>query len=97
METTVGRMFDRLAEAGHLHRLDRDDGAVTLASPPDQVSADRLIEIGFAMVDDVGAGRHSAILQRLRDAQRQLAGQMTLAALARTNPAIAAPDQASRD
>jgi len=96
-ETTVGTMFDRLTEAGHLHRLDRDDGTVTLACPPEQVPADRLIEIGFAMVDDAGAGRRSAILQRLRDAQRQLTGQMTLAALVSASPAVAAPDQASRD
>ena len=90
-------MFDRLAEAGHLHRLDRDDGAVTLARPPEQVPADRLIEIGFAMVDEAGAGRRSAILQRLREAQRQLTGQMTLAALTSATPAVAAPDQASGD
>ena len=70
---------------------------MTLARPPEQVSADRVIEIGFAMVDEVGSGRRSSIVQRLRDAQRQLAGQMTLAALIRTTPAAAAPDQASND
>ncbi|MEE9128603.1 MAG: YhjD/YihY/BrkB family envelope integrity protein, partial [Phycisphaerales bacterium] len=96
-EQIVRRMFDRLVEAGYLHRLDRDDAAVTLARPPEQVSADRLIEIGFAMVDEVGSGRRSALVQRLREAQRHLAGQVTLAALVRTTPAGAAPDQASHD
>ncbi|MEE8156392.1 MAG: YhjD/YihY/BrkB family envelope integrity protein [Phycisphaerales bacterium] len=96
-EQIVGRMFDRLVDEGYLHRVDRDDLTVTLAQPPEQVSADRLIEIGFAMVDEVGSGRRSAIVQRLREAQRQLAGQVTLAALVRATPAVAAPDQASHD
>jgi len=96
-EPIVGRMFDRLVEAGYLHRVDRENAAVTLARPPEQVSADRLIEIGFAMVDEVGSGRRSDLVQRLRDAQRQLAGQVTLAALVGAAPAVPAADQAPHD
>lgn len=98
-EETVRAMIERLVAAGHLHRLDRDDGAVTLARPPEQISADALIEIGFAMVDDVGADQRGSILRRLRDAQRQLAGQLTLAALTASThtPATAGVDQAPGD
>ncbi len=81
-EVTVVHMFDRLVEASFLHRLDRDDATVALAQPPDQLSADRLIEIGFKMVDETTPGRNSALLTRLRDAQRKLAQQVTLATLA---------------
>ncbi len=81
-EATLVRMVDELVIAGVLHRLDREDGAVTLARPPDQISADELIDIGYRMVDEGAAGRHSVIIQKLRDAQRKLAGQMTLARLA---------------
>ena len=80
-ETTVARMFDRLADAGLLHWLDKDQKSVTLSRPPDQISADKLIEIGFQLVDE-GSGEHKpALVERLRDAQRSLAGQVTLASM----------------
>ena len=88
-EVTVVRMLDRLIEAAFLHRLDRVDGAVALARPPEQVSADQLIEIGFGMVDDGRVGRRSALADRLRQAQKSLAAQATLAALAPPGPPIA--------
>ena len=96
-ESTVVRMVERLVSAGFLHWLDHDETAVTLARPPDQVSADTLIEIGYQMVDEGIGGRRSAIVQRLREAQRNLAGQVTLAALAASAAAVPAADQAVRD
>lgn len=98
-DETVRAMIERLVAAGHLHRLDRDDGAVTLARPPEQISADALIEIGFAMVDEPGADQRGSILRRLRDAQRQLAGQLTLAALTASahTASAAGVDQAPGD
>jgi membrane protein len=81
-EPTVVLMLRQLADAGILHRLDSDDGAVSLARPPDQVSADELIKIGYRVVDDGETGARSGIIQRLRDAQISLAGQITLAKLA---------------
>lgn len=96
-ESTVVRMLERFVSAGFLHWLDRDETAVTLAQPPDQVSADALIEIGYQMVDEGIGGRRSAIVQRLREAQRNLAGQVTLAALAASAAAVPAADQAVRD
>jgi DNA-binding IscR family transcriptional regulator len=80
-ESTVVQMIEYLIVAGILHRLDRGDGAVALARPPDQVSADELIEVGYRLADE-GVERRSALIERLRDAQKSLAGQVTLAALA---------------
>jgi membrane protein len=88
-EATVVKMIERLVAAGFLHRLDRDDAAVTLALPPDQVSADDLIEIGYRMADEGGMERRSALIERLREAQTRLAGQMTLAHLAADQAATA--------
>ncbi|MCH8822981.1 MAG: YihY/virulence factor BrkB family protein [Planctomycetes bacterium] len=90
-EVTVVYMFDRLVEASFLHRLERADGAVALAQPPDQLSADQLIEIGFKMVDEASPGRKSALLTKLRDAQRKLAQQVTLANLAGTSTSTVTP------
>ncbi|MCZ6850516.1 MAG: YihY/virulence factor BrkB family protein, partial [Planctomycetota bacterium] len=95
-ETTVIEMLQRLVEAGILHRLDRPDVAVALARPPQDVCADQLIEIGFRMVDEGSVGRRPALLHQLREVQKSLAGQVTLAMLATTSAAsLAAGDQAS--
>ncbi|MHC4101681.1 MAG: YhjD/YihY/BrkB family envelope integrity protein [Planctomycetota bacterium] len=80
-ESTVVQMIEYLISAGILHRLDREDGAVALARPPDQVSADELIEVGYRLADE-GVERRSALIERLREAQKALAGQVTLANLA---------------
>ncbi|MCH7798586.1 MAG: YihY/virulence factor BrkB family protein [Planctomycetes bacterium] len=81
-ESTVLTMFEHLVADGILHRLDREDGSVAMARPPDQVSADEILEIGYRMCDESEASRSSVIIQRLRDAQKSLAGQTTLAKLA---------------
>ena len=80
-ESVVAVLLARLVEEGVLHRLDRDAGAVTLARPPEQVSADQLIQIGFDLADEGGPARRSKLVERLRQAQRQLAGKTTLATL----------------
>jgi membrane protein len=80
-ESTVVQMIEHLITAGILHRLDREDGAVSLARPPDQISADELIEVGYRLADE-GVERRSALIERLRDAQKALAEQVTLANLA---------------
>jgi membrane protein len=93
-EAGVELMLDRLASAGFVHQLDDTDGAVVLARPPDRIPATELIEIGFAMVDEARGGGRSAILDRLREAQRSLMTSTTLANLyGGTSPRIAA-DQA---
>jgi membrane protein len=76
-EQTVILMLDDLITAGIVHRLDQD-GAIAMARPPDQVSAEELLEIGYRMCDESEASRASSIIRRLRDAQKGLAGQITL-------------------
>ncbi len=80
-EQTVIMMLDHLTTAGIVHRLDQD-GSIAMARPPDQVSAEELLEIGYRMCDESEAARASTIIRRLRDAQKGLAGQITLAKLA---------------
>ena len=80
-EQTVILMLEHLTTAGIVHRLDQD-GSIAMARPPDQVSAEELLEIGYRMCDESEAARASTIIRRLRDAQKGLAGQITLAKLA---------------
>jgi membrane protein len=80
-DSTVSLLLERLALAGLIHRL--ADGAVTLARPPDQISAEQLIEIGFQAVGP-GAGPGgpaSVLLESLRSAQRTVAAKVTLGQL----------------
>jgi membrane protein len=103
-ESTIDPIIARLVSAGILHRLSREDHAVTLALPPEQIAGDRLIQIGFEMVDagtggsasgaGLPAGRRSPLVERLREAQRALARQVTVASLCRAEPTIAAGNQA---
>ncbi len=81
-ESTVLLMFDELVNAGILHRVDREEGSVALARPPDQISADELIELGYRMCDESEAARNSDIIRRLREAQKNLASTVTLAKVA---------------
>jgi membrane protein len=80
-EGMILQMVNQLAREGYLHRLEGLDNVVALARPPEQISADKLIEIGYHLVDEGGVGRQSPLVQRLREAQRCLAQQTTLAAL----------------
>ncbi len=80
-ESMVATMIERLTRHGIVHRVEGAESSVTLARPPEQISADRLIEIGYALVDEGGVGRVSAMVGRLREVQTRLAGQATLASL----------------
>ncbi|MCI0363097.1 MAG: YihY family inner membrane protein [Phycisphaerales bacterium] len=80
-ESIVTQIIDHLHREGLVHRLSRDDSAVSLARPPEHICADQLIDIGYKLVDEGGVGRHSALAQRLREAQLSLARQATLASL----------------
>ena len=84
--TTVSEMLERLIDDGLLNRLDRDKRTVSLARPAEQITAARLIEIGFTMIDETGA-RPSLLIDGLRDVQRKLAGRQTLASL-RSQPSV---------
>ena len=78
---TLEKILDRLEEDGLLHRLDRDDKAYSLARPPEAISAEQLIDLGFSLVDETANGRRSSLMAALRDAQRSLAAESTLATL----------------
>ena len=77
---TVREILERFIQADLLHRVNRESDAVTLAFPADHINVGQLIEIGFRMIDE-GARQRSAFFDRLRDAQRELAGTRTLAGL----------------
>ena len=83
-EQTVLEIVDRLVEGGFLHRLANQDQAVSLAQPPNQLAADRLIQVGFHMADEASSGRRSVLTDRLRQAQRELIAKTTLANLTST-------------
>ena len=80
-ESIVNRMVDRLVREGFLHRVEGIEGAVSLARVPDQIGAERLIELGYELVDEGNVGRQSTLVLRLREAQRALARQATMASL----------------
>ena len=94
-ERTVRRMLDCLVEEGILHRLDGDEGAVSLARPAEGIGAGELIELGFSLVE-AGPTSPSSILGRLRDAQRALAAQAKLIELLPPQPVAKAADQVPR-
>jgi len=77
---TVREIIDRLIVAGLLHRIDRDADSVCLSRPPDQIETTQLLNLGFRMIDESGV-RPSTFFNRLRDAQRSLTDQQTLAAV----------------
>jgi DNA-binding IscR family transcriptional regulator len=80
-ERVVASIVQELCTASLLHRLEREQSSVCLALPPDQVTADQLMDIGFRLADGGGERRVSSFAARLREQQRAVAGQFTLAAL----------------
>lgn len=80
-ELLVDAILARLTETGYLHRLDRDDQAVALARPPEEITADKLLELGYKLADQARSGRPGSFIDRLRGAQLQLASGSTMAQL----------------
>ena len=79
-EPIMQQMVDHLAQADLLHALAGSERSVTLAQPPDSIRIDRLIEIGFQMID-AAQMRHSTLSRQLREVQLQAATGSTLATL----------------
>jgi membrane protein len=77
-ESAVRGMFERLVETGLVHQVERPEAAYVLATPPDKLDAQRVMDIGFALADEMGTHR-SALLQHIRDAQRAAVAKSTLA------------------
>jgi membrane protein len=80
-ERIVALIVDELCATGLLHRLEHGEHTVCLAQPADEVTADRLMDVGFRLADSGNEGRITSLLQQLREAQRRLAAEVTLAAL----------------
>lgn len=80
-EPTVTRIIDRFVLSGWLHRVEHPEPAVSLAKPPEQLTAHELLEAGYQLVDEGAPGRCSAFIRQLRDAQEKLAAGVTLATL----------------
>jgi membrane protein len=80
-ERIVQSIMQELSAAGLVHRLERDQSTVCLALPPEEIKADRLIDIGFRLADHSGERAISHFAERLREQQRALAGAVTLASL----------------
>jgi len=78
---SVSRILERLVQDGWLHRLERPEGAVSLTQPPQQLQAADFIKIGYQLIDENRPCRESALGDRLRLAQQEVAQGITLASL----------------
>ncbi len=90
-ESLISRIVERLVQAGWLHRVQRPEVALALAKPPDQIDAEAILQLGYAMVDEASQGRRSALSQRLREARTALTDGLTLATLVQTAKAANQP------
>ena len=72
---------DKKELAAYLHRLEDEGQSVTLSRPPDQISADALIAVGYSLVAESETSGAAQMLTRLREAQMQIASAVTLAGL----------------
>ena len=80
-ETVAAEILDRLSQQGFVHRLAAPEASFTLARPPDDITAESLIECGQDMLLDRHARRKSRAIEALRQAQRTLTRETTLAGL----------------
>ena len=80
-EQAVSRMFSGLVLENLLHRLDGPSDTVALSKPPEQVTGVELLEVAFRLVDSGQPAAGSRLLDRLRQAQRDLVATTTLATL----------------
>lgn len=80
-EQAVAKIVQELCKSGLLHRIDRDQNTVCLAQSPENVTADRLMDIGYRLADGAGERRISEFAERLREHQRSLAKSITLESL----------------
>ncbi len=87
-EQLINVIIRELTDEGYLHSLAGEKQAVTLAKPPENVSAEALMDIGFSMIDIQRNSRYD-LADRLRDAQRKLLSNESLASLVAASPSRA--------
>jgi membrane protein len=86
-EAVAAEILDTLSQQGFLHRVASLEASFTLARPPEDITAGSLIECGQGMLHDRHGRRKSQAIEALRQAQRSLAADTTLAALGRLSSA----------
>ena len=80
-EQAASRMFSGLILENLLHRLDGPIDTVALSRPPERITGVELLEVAFRLVDSGQPATGSRLLDRLREAQRELVATTTLAGL----------------
>ena len=93
-ERTLRPILDRLTEEGLVHRVEGQNLAVTLARPPEQIPAERLMNLGFDLATLAESSSCAGVVERIRNSQRQSVASMSLASLIGTNDHTPAMDQA---
>ncbi len=83
---TVLLIVDRLVQDGWLHRLERPDGALSLARPPETMKANEILKLGYNMADSGEQGRTSALVSQLREAQLRASNGITMSMLVPAAP-----------
>ena len=80
-EPVATEILEKLAAEGFVHRVATNVAAYTLARPPQDISAESLIEFGQGMLLDRTGRRTSRTVEALRRSQRELAANTSLATL----------------
>ncbi|MEX0670097.1 MAG: YhjD/YihY/BrkB family envelope integrity protein [Pirellulales bacterium] len=82
-EPVAAEILGKLVTQGFVHRVVGVESAYTLARPPEDITADSLIEFGQSMLHEHNGRRKSRAIEALRHSQRKLAANTTLAGLGR--------------
>ncbi len=82
-EPVAAEILGKLVTQGFVHRVAGVESAYTLARPPEDITADSLIEFGHGMLHERNGRRKSRAIEALRHSQRELAANTTLAGLGR--------------
>ena len=80
-EPVATEILEKLAAEGFVHRVATNVAAYTLARPPQDISAESLVEFGQGMLHDRTGRRKSRTVEALRRSQRELAANTSLATL----------------
>ncbi len=78
-ESLVADMLEALADAGLVHRvIAKDEDGYALARPPESISLDELLGLGYKLADRGEAGQRPEFLARLRGTLEMAARGVTL-------------------
>ena len=64
-----------------MHKVAAAESTYALARPPEDISAESLVEFGQGMLHDRNGRRRSPAVEAIRRSQRELAARTSLAAL----------------